>query len=154
MKWKLKKTLIDNITARDTTIFFYSDLWWLFTNTDNGNCGDPCSELNIFYSNNPIYGEWHKHQKNPIIIDPNKARMGGILYLNDAIYRVAQSQGFNLYGHSTKVFRINLLNSNNYKEELVTELDSSFYKSAIGTHHLHSSGQCTVFDYFEETNIN
>ena len=40
LKWKLKKIIMSNISAVDTTIFEKDGTWWLFTNIDPTNVGD------------------------------------------------------------------------------------------------------------------
>ena len=75
--------------------------------------------LNEYYSDNPIEGEWKPHDKNPIIIDPDCARMGGIIIESGKIFRIAQSQEFNIYGYGSKIFEIINLSTNTYEEKLI-----------------------------------
>ena len=83
---------------------------------------------------------------NPIYIDPSKARNGGILFDGKQIFRVAQRQGFNQYGAESAIFQIDKLDKEYYSESLLSEIKPIFF-NAMGTHHLHSNGTITVFDY-------
>ena len=83
---------------------------------------------------------------NPIYIDPSKARNGGILYDGDQIFRVGQRQRPDQYGAETAIFQIDHLDQNYYSESLIGEIKPNFFH-AVGTHHLHSNGAITVFDY-------
>ena len=145
-QWKLRSVLMTGVSAADSMIFEKDGLWWLFTNIDPLGKGDHCSELSIFYSLNPVGSTWTAHPMNPIYIDPLKARNGGILFDGNQIFRVAQRQGFNQYGAESAIFQIDHLDKEYYSEFLLSEIKPIFF-NAMGTHHLHSSEEVTVFDY-------
>jgi hypothetical protein len=153
LKWKLKKILMANVSAADTTIFERDGIWWLFTNIDSINAGDHCSELSIFYADDPLTDRWIPHPKNPIFVDSLKARNGGILFEGDQIYRVSQRQGFDQYGAGSGINRITHLSKADYQEEALFAVERNFFKKLIGTHHIHSNGQITVFDYLEKVRV-
>ena len=69
-KWKLKTIIKENISAADSMIFSRNGMWWLLSNINPIGGSDYCSELSIFYTDNPIDGEWMPHEKNPVIFDP------------------------------------------------------------------------------------
>ena len=49
------------------------------------------NELNIFYSETgPLTDSWKAHDLNPIVVNPNIARNGGIIINNEKIFRVSQ----------------------------------------------------------------
>ncbi len=153
LKWQLKKILMTNVSAVDTTIFEKDGIWWLLTNIDSINVGDHCSELSIFYADHPLTDQWTPHPKNPIFVDSLKARNGGILFEEDLIYRVSQRQGFNQYGKGFGINWITDLSKTDYKEEALFAVERNFFKDLIGTHHIHSNGKITVFDYLERVKI-
>ena len=154
LKWNLKKIVKSDISAVDTTIFEKDGTWWLFTNIDPTNVGDIFSELHIFFSDNPLTDNWIPHPMNPIFVDSVKARMGGILFDNGIIYRVSQQQGFDVYGKSCTLNRITRLSKSNYEENIVFKIEPNFFNRLKGTHHLHSNGKVTVFDYVEKVRTN
>jgi hypothetical protein len=144
---------MDDVSAVDTTIFERDGIWWLFTNIDSINVGDHCSELSIFYADDPLTDRWTPHPKNPIFVDSLKARNGGILFDGDLIFRVSQRQGFDQYGAGSGINRITHLSRTDYQEEAVFAVERNFFKNLIGTHHIHSNGKITVFDYLEKVRV-
>jgi hypothetical protein len=147
LKWKFKKTLMPNISAVDTTIFKKDDRWWLFTNIDTTNSGDHGSDLYIYSADNPLSDQWTPHANNPIFVDSLKARMGGLLMDREYIYRVSQQQGFDSYGKAILINRIDCLTDQGYVEHTIARIEPNFFPKLGGTHHLHSNGKITVFDY-------
>ena len=65
------KTLISNVSAVDSNIFYLNNFWWLLTNIDSSNSGDHCSELHAFYSEDLFTNEWKPHLKNPLVFHLN-----------------------------------------------------------------------------------
>jgi len=147
MKWSLKKILMPNFDAADTMLFEHDGRWWMFTNTDEANIDEFCSELHIFWSDSPLSTDWTPHKQNPIYVDSSRARNGGLLKKEGDIYRVAQEQGFVTYGAASRVNKIITLTPELYVEEEVARVSPEFEDGAHGGHHLHSDGNVTVFDY-------
>ena len=154
LEWKLCKISMENVSAVDTMIFERDGLWWLFTNIDPVDIDDHCSELFIFYSDNPLSENWHPHAKNPILIDSSKARNAGILYDDKVVYRVSQKQGFDMYGMGFSINKILKLNKNEYIETELCSVEPNFFSNLMGCHHLHSNGNITVFDFVEKARVN
>jgi len=147
LKWKFKKTIMSNVSAVDTTIFEKDGRWWLFTNIDTTNTGDHGSDLYIYSADNPLSEDWIPHANNPIFVDSLKARMGGLLTDKKNIYRVSQQQGFDSYGRAVQINKIDCLTDEAYAEHTIAKIEPNFFPKLGGTHHLHSNGKITVFDY-------
>jgi hypothetical protein len=64
------------------------------------------------------------------------------------LFRVSQSQGFDLYGRAAHIREIVELSDTTFREMKVAELGPRFADDVTGTHHMHSSGEVTVFDMF------
>jgi len=154
LKWRLKKIIMSNISAVDTTIFEKDGIWWLFTNIDPTNSDDFFANLYIFFSDNPLADNWTPHPMNPIFVDSTRARMGGILFNDGLVYRVSQQQGFDTYGKSSTINHISHISRTEYAENMVYKIEPNFFKGLKGTHHLHSNGKITVFDYVEWVRTN
>jgi hypothetical protein len=152
-KWKLSKILMADVSAADTMIFEKDGVWWMFTNIDMANVYDQCSELFIFYADSPLADAWTPHPKNPIFVDSLKARNGGILFDDGAIYRVSQRQGFDRYGKASSINRIRHLSKTDYREETLFVAEANFFEKLVGTHHIHSNQKITVFDFAHKANI-
>ena len=112
------------------------------------------SELYIFFSDNPLTDNWTPHPMNPIFVDSINARMGGILFDDGLVYRVSQQQGFDMYGKSSAINHIIHMSKTDYAENMVFKIEPNFFNGLKGTHHLHSNGKITVFDYVEKVRTN
>jgi hypothetical protein len=149
-KWKLRTIIKENVLAADSMIFNHNGIWWLFTNINPIGGRDCCSELSIFYTDNPIDGQWVPHEKNPVIFDPSSARNGGMVLDQDSLYRVGQIQTFGTYGGGgVSINQIVELTTSNYKEQSVLKLYPEFQQGIKGAHHLHSDGDVTAFDFLK-----
>ena len=148
-RWRLASIAMTDVSAADSMIFEHEGRWWLFTNMDLLGEADHCSELMIYYSDNPLDHHWRAHAENPIYIDSERARNGGLLREGRQVYRVAQVQGFNQYGAEAAIYRIVELTPTAYREELEVRIRPTFYPSLRGTHHMHGNEHITVFDHVE-----
>ena len=145
LRWELAEIIMRNVSAADSMLFERNGKWWLFTNIATG--GDHCTELSIFSSNSPTSVEWKPHSQNPVIMDASRARNGGLIRDGNRIFRVAQGQGFDFYGKRASVNEIVDLDDHKFIEETVCIVEPAFREGALGTHHLHSNGKITVFDF-------
>ena len=147
LKWEFEKILIDNVSAVDTSIFTYDDRWWLISAMDNSSVGEHYSQLHVFHNSSPLGEDWIPHKSNPIIFNPLKARNGGFIMDESKLYRVYQRQGFNLYGRAFGVAEIKSLNTQEYSEESLFEVEPNFFPNLIGTHTFNYNKGLLVFDY-------
>jgi len=147
LKWRLSKVIMKNVSAADSMIFHKNDRWWLFTNIDPIFSGDHSSMLYIFHADSPLSNSWIPHRMNPVIVDPCKARNGGILIEDESVYRVSQRQRFGFYGASIAINKISTLTADEYIEEEISRIDPDFFVDIAGTHQFHSNGHFTAFDF-------
>ncbi len=146
-KWKFYKTLIKNINAVDTILFEKDNIWWMFTSTSNKSIKD-FNELNIFYSENgPLTDNWHTHSLNPVVVNPNIARNGGVVFDKEKIFRISQKNRSNIYGESFSINEIKILDKKNFKEEIIQNVFPKFKNRLKGTHHLNNYGNFFVNDF-------
>ncbi len=149
LKWKYCKTLIQDISAADTILFEQDNIWWLFTNVDLSNINDHNSELSIYYSNEgPLTNNWIEHENNPIIIDPDRARNGGIIIDKNSIYRVSQKHDYNIYGKEININLINELSNKSYIEEKIHNIKPSFKKKINASHHFSANQDFIAIDFY------
>lgn len=148
-KWTYLKTIIPNVNAVDSMIFFYQDSWWLLTNIDPMGSDDFAAGLFLFSTDNPLLGKWVPHPENPVQADPRNTRNGGILYKTDEVYRVGQVKLFFEYGSSTRINKITNINEIHYSEECVGGYFPKSDFKILGSHHLHSNQNFTVFDFLQ-----
>lgn len=152
LRWEFRSTLMAGVSAADTMVFPWGGRWAMATNIDlaGGPAGEHCSELSLFFADSPMSDTWAPHAWNPVIVDPARARNGGLLTGADgAPHRVSQRQGFLTYGAGLSINRIETLTDDAYAETPVRAVASDFFPGLIGAHHLHSAGGVTVYDICE-----
>lgn len=142
-QWSEIKTLIDDFSAVDSTVFFYDNIWWLMcTNREtDSNC-----DLYIWYARN-LLGPWEPHLLNPVKTDIRSSRPGGTPFIyKGELYRPAQNS-VNTYGGSLLINIIKKLTMNEFVEEVVLEIKPDKYTVYNkGVHTLASMGNKTVID--------
>jgi hypothetical protein len=144
LRWRLKSILMKDVSAADTMLLEWHGKWWMLTNLDRAGLGDHSYELDVFWADGPLSQNWTPHPRNPIVIDPDHARNGGLLSIEGELHRVCQHQGFNVYGEGVSIRRITRLDETDYTETLVARIGPKF--GALGTHHLHSDDHYSVHD--------
>jgi hypothetical protein len=154
LRWKLEKVAMERISAVDTMIFRKNSRWWMLTNVDAAEIGDYCSELFIYSAVSPLESNWEPHPMNPIIVDASRARNAGLIIDGDSYFRCSQGQGFDFYGKRVLINKITELTKTNYVEMCSSVITPSFGRGVAGTHHLHSNGKVTVFDFVTSSRIN
>lgn len=116
LQWTLEKVLMKKPLV-DSLIINYGGRYWLF-GSDHSRFGSKKNgELEIWHSSSPL-GPWKSHKKNPIYnIDKSLgARNGGRPFIHDGnLYRVGQDCG-ETYGRRVRVFKIEVLTPEEYKE--------------------------------------
>jgi hypothetical protein len=152
LSWELVGQIFDNIDATDTMIFPHEGRWWLFTNENSASAMDYGYELSIYHSDDPLGGNWHSHNQNPIYVDPRRARNGGLLEEDGELYRVNQVQDLGVYGRAAAINRIAELTPERYREERVCEIEPAFFPGIFAAHHMHGNERYTVYDFCRREN--
>ena len=144
LSWKIiSQPEFQSLIPVDPLIFEMNNKWWLiFGNLESLN------EMYIFYTNDPINGEWKSHNQNPVYISSHLSRNGGLIFDQGKIYRIAQQSGFNNYGKSMKIMKISELSEDLFIEEEVEFIYGKFNKLSKGVHTLSKSGEFIAFDYW------
>jgi hypothetical protein len=154
LRWSFHKTLIKDVAAVDTNIFFSKGRWWLLTTIDSSGIGDLCSELHVFYSDAFDSGAWTPHAKNPVIFDSERARNGGFFRDGEKLLRVFQRQGFgSLYGESMGIAQIKDLGVDTYGEEVVSRIEPHFAPKIVGTHSFSYNNGLLAIDFVKVEQI-
>lgn len=147
-KWEYVKTLMNDVRAKDATLFQHDGLWWLFTNMCElkGNNNDELDELHLFFATHFLTDEWTPHTKDVIASDVCYARPAGSLFKNDGkIYRPAQDSSED-YGYAMQLQEITQLTKDDYQETLVSRMTPDWNEQVIGVHTLSYVPGITVVD--------
>jgi hypothetical protein len=146
-KWEFVMNLLENISATDSTLFFYKNKWWLFTAIDElNNPSIPFSELFLYFSDDLFSGHWQSHPMNPIITDIKTSRPAGkIFILNNNLYRPSQDCSGG-YGKAFNLNQITNLSESTYEEILILKVEPNWDRKLIGTHTFNFDDNITVID--------
>ena len=145
-KWKKVRTLIDDISAVDATFLYRDKKWWMFVSVIEKEGFSTDDELCIYYSDDILTGEWTPHVQNPVVCDVTCSRpAGNLIEKNGKLYRPAQDCS-GMYGRKMVINEIDILNEHEYKEHVVSEINSDFAEDLTGIHTLNSSKKLTVID--------
>lgn len=141
--WTKVCTLINNVAAVDSTIFFHNGYWWLMATDGALNEYD---NLNIWYAND-LLGPWKPHASNPVKVDISSARPAGTLFVyNGQLYRPSQDCSDH-YGKQIVLNRIIRLTPTEFEEEraaVVEPYADSQYPD--GLHTISTAGNKTLID--------
>ena len=148
-KWEFVKHIMKDISATDTTLFYYKGKWWLFTTLDQtGSVSGGSTELFLFFSDNPMADNWVSHPLNPIVSDESNARCAGKLFIDNGIlYRPSQDCSAR-YGRGFNLNRVTILNETKYREVTDTEVKPVWDRRLKGTHTFNFDNGMTVIDAY------
>jgi hypothetical protein len=150
-KWNFKQCLMENVSAVDTTIIYYSNKWWLFTAMAENEAAAPIFELFLFYSDDIFSGKWIAHPKNPIVSDVKSARSAGSLFVKDGkLFRPSQDCS-KRYGYGFDLNKVEILSETEYYEKRTLSIRPNWDKKILATHTFASCGNLTVIDAFMTT---
>jgi hypothetical protein len=117
--WVCVATLLSGGIFLDSSLFFYDDTWWLFTETNADHM--KWDTLSLYYAHDLI-GPWREHPQSPIV--EGNARIarpaGRVIVLNNRIIRYAQDC-YPIYGTRVRAFELMELTPTSYSEREVSE---------------------------------
>jgi len=114
--WQRTTTLMRDVYAVDSTLFFYRGRWWLFTCLSSHSEAPARDELFLYYADSPLDTKWTPHPLNPIVSDARCARPAGRIFLDGGrIYRPAQDCS-RRYGYGLRLMEVVKLNEEEYEE--------------------------------------
>lgn len=141
--WHKKRTLIENISAVDTTPLKTADgNWYLFTTeiVDGASCDD---ELSIYKSSDLLDQPFMRLYNEPVVSDVTNARMAGHFIQQEGdIIRVSQNCG-KRYGYQAKLNKV-LQIEDGYREELIETIKPS--PDALGFHTYNQAHEIVIGD--------
>lgn len=141
-EFHLSQTLIRNIKAVDSTLYFDGTLFWMFY-TLEGDVNN--TYLYLRYSPS-LDSEFIEHPLNPIVCDITSSRPAGNLLMHEGkLFRPTQDCSVT-YGWKIHFMEVKLLNTNSYHEVYSHSLDVSQSNDLSGIHTINYQDEKTVFD--------
>jgi hypothetical protein len=133
-QWERVKTLLKDVYAVDTTVYFYQGKWWLFTNIREQEGESSNEDLFLFYSDDLQHGRWKAHPGNPVVSDVTRARPAGKIFEHEGkLFRPAQDCSIR-YGYGVRIHEILKLSESEYLEREAIFIQPKWDKKIIGTH--------------------
>jgi hypothetical protein len=145
-KWELHTVLLPNTRAVDCTPFVHRGSWWMIVGQ---TAPFALGVRPLLYRAECLEGPWERCLEGPISDDVTRARNGGILAHGGNLYRAIQQAGYDDYGSSLIVTRIDEVSASEFRETFVADFQPSHSTDIQGGHHLHGSARWTVFDVWE-----
>jgi hypothetical protein len=145
-EWKFKQTLMNNIDAVDTTIYFHEKKYWLFTAERNDPTKQVYDNLTIYYSDQLLDGNWISHPKNPVVSDIKSARPAGKIFEWDGKLCRPSQIGVPFYGYGLALNQITELNENSFSENNFMTIKPDWRKGLGSVHTFNFSNQATITD--------
>jgi len=145
-EWKHKMNLMSDLSAFDTTLYFYNEKWWMFSLITEQKGGGHNDELFLFFANTPFTTEWKSHPQNPIVSDVRSARPAGNVYEKDGkLIRPSQYCG-KKYGYGFNLNEIEVMTETEYREKRILKVYPDWDRSLSRTHSFNHSKSMTVID--------
>jgi hypothetical protein len=142
-RWVKEATLLQNISASDTTIIRHLGRLWMFTTISNAE--RTTDSLSIFIADH-LFGPWLPHPGNPVLLDVAAARSGGnIMLRNGRLWRPVQDCR-SRYGGALGLAEITQLDESNYRQAVRTILHPCAEWPGRRLHTLNRSGTLECID--------
>jgi len=145
-KWEFVRTLMQNVTALDTTLLFHNGRWWLFTSMCETQGASRDSELYLFSSDDPLSRSWLPHPRNPIVSDARRARPAGRIFERHGKLLRPSQQTAPVYGYAVHINEILTLTDEEYAESECGCLLPDWQAGLVGTHTLSRAAELTIVD--------
>jgi len=142
-KQKIRKLQgLEGLRLVDCTIIRHDRNYFLFGGLQNSS-----SDCLFLYCSKNLLGPYNPHPKNPIVMDPKTARMGGRIISNEGrLIRFGQNNCFG-YGQGLVVNEINKLSSIEYEESCIGEIG---FRDMKGPHTIDLRENMVILDFYME----
>jgi len=148
-KWRLVMNLMENVNAKDSTLFYFNQKWWLFTAINESSASSDHVELFLFFSDDLMTANWKPHPQNPIVTDIRTARPAGRIFTQgDKIFRPSQDCSVR-YGRALNILQIVTLKETAYEEILVSKSEVDSNSKLRGIHTFNSDGKSSIIDIYK-----
>lgn len=146
-KWEKVRDILKGVQASDTTVFYYENLWWIFTSV-NLNRMSQDEQLYLYCTDSILSGQLTLHPGNPIAFGSECSRMAGNIFKrNGKMYRPAQDCS-RVYGGRVVIMEIDKFTKTEYVEHPVSTIEPT--QGLIGLHTYNEGKEYFVIDAYKE----
>lgn len=143
-EWEYQGELLSGLAAVDPTITRIGDRWWMFLGVMVPGARE-ATALHIYSADSPL-GPWKAHARNPVKVDVRGARPGGQVFFSEGRYYRVGQDGAPSYGSGLRVFVIDHIDDDDYRETEIEKISPAWRKGLVGAHTLNASGGLTAID--------
>ena len=119
-RWVFEKNLMEGVEAYDATLLEHEGRWWMFASMRQHQSCSPSEALYLFHADDPLSTEWRAHPQNPVVASAARARPAGRIFTEAGkLYRPSQNCA-GVYGRGLNVNLIKQLDTQTYREEMVS----------------------------------
>jgi hypothetical protein len=145
-EWKLEMNLMENCRAVDPTLVQWQGRWWMFVNQAESEEASLSEELYLYYSDNPLSGDWMPHQRNPVVSDARSSRPAGRPFVRDGrLHRLSQNCSPH-YGYGFNICEVTTLTETNFEERIVSRVEPGWDSDVVSTHTFNYEDGLTIID--------
>ncbi len=147
--WALDCILLEDIEAYDATLVEHEGRFWIFAALAEG--ATTHDALALFYADE-LRGPWHAHPRNPVLVDVRSARpAGSMISRSGQLMRIVQDCSES-YGSGMAICKVDTLDTENYRQSVLTRLRPPSCFQATGTHTLNRCAGVEVIDFKQPMN--
>lgn len=140
------KTLLNDIKAYDSTLFYKDHKWWIFANVVPHESVSSYEELCLFYSDDLLSGIWNSHPLNPIVSDVRSSRPAGPIFSLDGVYFRPSQICTPSYGYGIAINKIIKWTTDDYEEEVIEKILPEWSSDSKLVHSLSHNDSVIVVD--------
>jgi hypothetical protein len=144
MRWTFDRHVMEDVRVADATIAEIDGAWWMFA-TIAADGAASTDELHLFSGPGPL-GPWEPHRDNPVVSDVRSARPAGWLFRHAGAWYRPSQDCTQRYGRAIVLSRIERLDMDGYREQVVGRIEPDWTPGALGTHTLNRAGRSVVLD--------
>jgi hypothetical protein len=145
---------LEELRLVDATLLNHDGRWWLFAGVglegadrERRDRARPSYDTLFLWHAPRLLGPYEAHPRNPVILDPGRARMAGpVIRMDGRLYRLGQDNR-DRYGDGITVAEVTALDTESYRETPLLRLRVRGHR---GPHTLERMGERFVVDYFDE----
>jgi hypothetical protein len=142
--WVFRRNLLSGVRLVDATLARWNDVWWMFASYQHPDGLRGADLLMLYFSEDPVEGEWKRHPASPLMADVTRARSAGSLFVHSGrLYRPSQD-GSRGYGSAIAINEVLQLDDRTYVERRVETVSPPC--GAFGTHTISRAGGIAVMD--------
>ncbi|MGH6737165.1 MAG: glucosamine inositolphosphorylceramide transferase family protein [Methyloceanibacter sp.] len=144
-RWVKEAVLLDRVLADDATLVEHGGRLWMFAGVRDWQASS-WEALGLFHADT-LFGPWHAHPGNPVLLDPAASRPAGALFMHQGrLIRPAQDCRAR-YGAGLAFARIDRLDEEGFAQEVVARTAPET-RGTKGLHTYNCASEVEVIDLF------